>query len=140
LVRERLRALPPAPGERVLEYPVELRGFRSWRAVRGDPRREWETLQALVRIAGLPALQRPLSALVLGSGTGFFCHRLHGWGFSPVAGVEEDAEQLAVARIVDGYLHADSTTYAHSDYEDHLLRGGEGTVDVTFASRSFADS
>src|SRR5581483_2998552 len=50
-LRTRLRARPPEPGKRVLEVPVELAAFRTWRVARPGVRARTATLEALAHVA-----------------------------------------------------------------------------------------
>src|SRR5204862_4785699 len=113
-------------------------GFAGWRPG-PEAEAQWETVKTVVRLAGLPGLGRPLTALVLGCDTGFFCHRLHRWGFAPPVGVDENADRIALARLLAGYFHRDRTSYLALDYGEFLVDGAT-QFDVTIASRSFTNA
>jgi hypothetical protein len=136
VLRRRIKADESAAGK-ARAYPVELRGFR--RRVDHSAELEWDTLKKLTNVAGLPQLNRSLSALVLGSDTGFICHRLRRWGFGTIVGVEEDRDRREVAELVDSYFHRDHASYVAMDPCRYVLDTTR-TFDLVFATGSLAQA
>jgi SAM-dependent methyltransferase len=141
-LRTRLRARPPEPGKRVLQMPIELRAFRTWRVAEPGVRARTATLEALAHVARRDGPEQRPTALVLGCETGYFAHRLRQdrRRFFPVVGVDEDVGAITVARLVDGHFHIDSNTYLSVPYEEFLHEHGDARFDLVVATQPFTET
>ena len=131
----RLRALPPSPGEDVVEQPVELPECAGWRVTRPDCRALAGLMAFAIRRAGLAAEQSRLTGyLDVGCGTGFFCHHLRSLRCF-AEGVDASEQNVAVAKLLDSYLRRDHNAFVAADPCDHLrdARAKGRRFDVTSA-------
>ena len=132
-ILQRLRAMPPSPGQAVTEQPVELPECAGWRVTRPDCRAIAGLMAFTIRRAGLGSEgSRLMSYLDVGCGTGYFCHQLRKMRFF-CEGIDASEENITVARLLDSYLRRDHNAWTIADPCEYLSGARERRFDVTSA-------
>ena len=134
-IARRLQAMNPSPGENFLEQPVALEACADWLVREADAPMRGEIMRRLIEEAGLlkEITHGEMSFLDAGCHTGFFCRALQPLGFR-CEGVDVDAEEIAVARLLDSALRRSRSFYVAQDVGDYLCAATRRKFDVTSAT------
>jgi SAM-dependent methyltransferase len=132
-ILERLRAMPPSPGQEVTQQPVELPECAAWHVTRPDCSAVAGLMAFTIRRVGLEGQASRLSSyLDVGCGTGYFCHRLGKLRFF-CEGVDASSDNITVARLLDSYLRRDHSAWITADPCQYLGDARGRRFDVTSA-------